>query len=68
MLRNIVIALLVAIIVYLACIFIGGLLAAMNVAIAATVGDFLVRFAAAIGVLAGLWRYFAAGNPFTKTA
>lgn len=66
MLRNIILATIVAIVVYLICIFVGGLFAAMNVPIAATVGDFLVRFATVIAILAGLWRYFGAGNPFNR--
>ena len=65
MLRKIMLAVLVAIIVYIACIGIGMLLGAMNVAIAATVGAFITRFATAIAIIAGLWYYFAgAGNPF----
>jgi len=67
MLRNIIVATIVAVVAYLICVFVGGLFVAMNVPIAETVGEFLVRFATVIAVLAGLWRFFGAGNPF-KTA
>lgn len=52
-------ALVVAVIVYLVCVFIGGLVAQMNVPIAAYVGHFLETFAVVLAVIAFVWYFFA---------
>jgi hypothetical protein len=59
MLARIVLAVVVAIAVTLACIFIGAVISTIDVAIAVTVGDFLKKFGAAIGILAGIWYFFS---------
>lgn len=56
---RIVLAVVVAIAVGLACILIGTILAALGVPIAETVGGFLRSWGWVIGVLAGLWWYFS---------
>ena len=55
---RIVLAVVIAVIVTLACILLGGILVTLKVEVAKTVGDFLQNFAAVIGVLAGLWYFF----------
>lgn len=61
MLARIVQAVVVAAVVFLACILVGALLGDLGIPIASTVGGFLTRWAAAIGVLAGLWHFFNGG-------
>lgn len=68
MLARIVMAVVVAVVVTLACILIGSILITLEVAIAVTIGDFLKDWAGVIGVLAGLWHFFARGwTPFNRT-
>jgi hypothetical protein len=57
LIQRLVLALVVAVIVWLVCFFIGGLLAMMNVPLAAYVGDFLQRYAVVLAVLAFLWAF-----------
>jgi hypothetical protein len=59
MARRIILAVLLAIIVTLACLLLGAILITLKVEIAVTVGKFLKDWSAAIGVLAGLWSFFA---------
>jgi hypothetical protein len=59
MLRKIVLAVIVAIVVTLCCIFLGDVLVTLKVDIAVTVGQFLKAWGGVIGVLAGLWYFFA---------
>lgn len=61
MIRRIVLAVVVAVVVTLACILIGMLLGAINIAVAGVVGAFLTKYAAALGILAGLWHFFNGG-------
>lgn len=61
MVRRIVLAVIVAVVVTLGCILLGMLLGAINIAVAATIGGFLERYSAAIGILAGLWYFFKGG-------
>lgn len=63
MLRNIILAVIVAIAVTLVCILLGSILVALEVSIAVTIGGFLKEWAGVIGILAGLW-YFLAGGSF----
>lgn len=60
MLARIVLAVVVAIIVGLACILVGGILSSLGIPIADTVGDFLLRWGWVLGVLAGLAHFFGA--------
>ena len=59
MIRKLILAVVVAVVVTLACILLGGILDSLKVQIAITIGDFLKSYGAVIGVLAGLWFYFA---------
>lgn len=58
MIRKLVLAAVVAVVVTLGCILVGGILATVNVAIAVTIGSFLKEWAGALGILAGLWFFF----------
>lgn len=65
MLVRIVLAVLVAVITYLVCIFVGGvLLVSLKVPIAVATGQFLDTWASVISILAGLWYFFAGGTLF----
>lgn len=59
MLSRIVRALIVAVAVTLGVLLLGVILLTINVQIAQIVGGFLKTYAAAIGVLAGLWLFFS---------
>jgi hypothetical protein len=59
MIRRIVLAVLIAVIVTLGCTLLGTLLDSLTVAVAITIGDFLKAYAAVIGIIAGLWYFFA---------
>jgi len=61
MIRKLILAVVVAVVVTLGCILLGGILDSLKVQIAITIGDFLKNYGAVIGVLAGLWYYFAGG-------
>lgn len=65
MLNRIVLAVVVGVVVTLACLLVGALLIAIKVELAVTVGVFLKSYAGAIGLLAGLWHFFA-GGPITR--
>jgi len=63
MLTRIILAVIVAVVVYLVCIFVGGvILTSLGVPIAVKVGEFLNQWAGAISVLAGLWYFFSGGS------
>lgn len=57
MIRKIILAVLVAVIVTLACILLGTILSAITIQVAITVGNFLKTYSSVIGVIAGLWYY-----------
>lgn len=59
MLNRVVLSVVAGIAAFLICILIGGLLAALEVSFAVTVGQFLVRYASLIGSLAALWFFFS---------
>jgi len=61
MIGRLVLALVVAVVVGLACLLLGVILAGLAVPIAVTVGGFLTTYAWVIGVLAGLWHFFKGG-------
>lgn len=61
-LRQVILALVVAIIAYLICVFIGGLMATTGIPIAAFVGGFLVQWATLISILVFVWYLFAGGG------
>jgi hypothetical protein len=63
MLSRIILAVVVAVVAYLICLFVGGvLLVSLGVPIAVAVGRFLVQWATVISVLAALWFFFAGGG------
>ena len=62
LLSKLVRAVIVAVIVTLACILVGAILVTLKIEIAKTVGDFLQTWGAVFGVAAGLW-YFFVGSP-----
>jgi hypothetical protein len=61
LLTRLILAVVVAVIVTLACILLGGILADLKVDIAVTIGRFLKDYGAVLGLLAGLWYFFAGG-------
>lgn len=59
-LRQLILAVIVAVVVGLVCVgLLGPIIAGLGVPIAKTMGDFLTRWGWVLGVLAGLWYYFA---------
>lgn len=62
MISRVVLALIVAIVVGLLCILLGGILVTLQVPIAVTVGGFLQQWGWVLGVLAGLWYFFRGGT------
>lgn len=62
MLARIILAVVVAVVVTLACVLLGSILTALTVQVAITIGDFLKSYSSVIGILAGLWWFFAAPN------
>lgn len=63
MLNRIILACLVAVIVYLICVFVGGvLLVSLGVPIVVAVGKFLDQYAGVIAAVAGLWYFFSGGS------
>ena len=69
MLTKVVLACIVAVIAYLVCVFVGGvLLVSLQVPVVVAVGHFLDTYAGVIAILAGLWYFFAGGFSFpTRT-
>lgn len=59
MLRKLILAVVVAVVVTLACFLLGGILADLKVDIARTIGKFLKDYGSVLGILAGLWWYFS---------
>lgn len=62
MLARLILAVVVAVVVTLACILVGAILVTLTVDVAVTVGDFLKHYSGVLGVLAGLWYFFAGGS------
>ena len=62
MIARVVLAVIVGVVVFLACVLIGGLLSDLKVDFAQTVGGFLQTWAAVIGLLAALWYFFTGGS------
>ncbi len=67
MIARLALAVVVAVVVTLACMLLGAILGSLGISIAVTIGDFLKQWGAVIGVLAGIWYFFAGGSfPFRK--
>lgn len=62
MIARVVLSVVVAIVVTLLCILLGAILVTLKVPIAITVGHFIETWAYVIGILAGLWYFFAGGS------
>jgi hypothetical protein len=56
--QNVVLSVIIAVVVTLGCILLGGILESLHVAIAVTIGAFLATYSGVLGVLAGLWFFF----------
>lgn len=61
MIGRVVVAVVVGAVVGLACILLGMILASLNIPPVEAVGRFLTEWAWVIGVLAGLYQFFAGG-------
>lgn len=66
MLSKLILAVVVGVVVYLICVFVGSILVALGVPIADTVGGFLQQFAVVIGFLAAIWYFFAVVGQFDR--
>lgn len=64
MLGKLVMAVIVAVVVTLACALLGAILVTLEVEVAVTIGNWLKQYGAILGVLAGLWHFFAGGPTF----
>lgn len=63
MITRTVLALVVAVVLGLVLVgLLGPILVGLTVPIAVTVGNFFVKYGWVLGVLAGLWFFFAGGN------
>lgn len=62
MVQRIVLAVVVGVVVALACLLVGGLLATLKIDFAVSIGAFLKNYAGVLGLLAALWHFFA-GSP-----
>jgi hypothetical protein len=62
MIARLVLSVVVGVVVYLACILFGPLLADLKVSFAVTIGGWLVSYAAVLGLLAALWYFFSGGG------
>lgn len=63
MLREIILAVVAAVVAYLICVIVGGILASLGVAIAVTIGNDLIKYAGVISVLAFLYYAFIGELP-----
>lgn len=59
---RLVLAVVVGVVVYLLCLLFGPLVADLRAWFAVTVGNWLVTYAAVLGLLAALWYFFAGGG------
>jgi hypothetical protein len=66
MLRKLILSVIVAVVVTLACILLGAVLITLKVDIAVTVGEWLKQYGGVLGVLSGLWYFFAGSSIWPK--
>jgi hypothetical protein len=59
MISKLVLAVVVAVVVTLGCYLLGGILNALSVPIAETIGNWLEHYGTVLGILAGLWYFFS---------
>lgn len=62
MIRKIILSVIIAAGTTLGCMLLGAILSSMGIPIASTIGDFMSQWSYAIGVLVGLWWFFAGPN------
>ena len=62
MISRIVVACIIGIVVFLACVLVGGLLVTTTVPFVVVVGSFLANYAGLFGLLAALWSFFSNGR------
>lgn len=66
---RVVLAVIVAVVVGIVLVaLLGPILAGLNVPIAETVGQFFIEYGWLLGVLAGLWQFFAGGISWPNSA
>lgn len=58
LLKNVILAIVIAAVTWLGCVFLGGILATVNIPVVVVAGSFLKSYASAIGILAGVWFFF----------
>lgn len=58
MFGKLILSVCVGVVVILGCILVGDLLAATNVSLAVTVGNFLKTYDTAIGIISAVWYFF----------
>ena len=63
MLMRLVRAIVVAVLVFLGCILLAMILGVTNVSFLEVIGEWLNRFAAVLGVLAGIWHFLGGRFP-----
>lgn len=59
LLARLVLAVVIGVVVYLACNLFGPLVADLKVSFAVTIGNWLVTYAGVLGLIAALWHFFA---------
>ena len=62
MLSRIVLAVVVGVVTGLVCLLLGAVLGSMDIPPVSAIAGFLTRWAWVIGILAGLWYFFAGGS------
>jgi len=66
MLSRIILSVIVAVVVTLACYLVGAILTTLRVDIAVTIGVFLQSWGSVIGILSGLWYFFSGSTLFRR--
>lgn len=66
MLSRLVLSVVVAVLVTLGCMLLGAILITLKVEIASTIGNWLRTYGSVLGVLAGLWYFFAGSSIWPK--
>lgn len=62
MLSRLILSVVVAVVVTLACFLLGAILITLKVDIAVTIGNWLKTYGSVLGILAGLWYFFTNQN------
>lgn len=67
LLGRLVLAVVVGVVVTLACILIGAILVTLKIELAVTVGNFIKTYGGVFGVLAALWYFFSNADWFNRS-